>query len=453
MATGSHAHPTPLWRGGAATYPGLSCGADLFNPPSHRCRPSACLFRRCRYANPDLVSGMFTAIQDFVKDTFDTNSGEVLDTLRMDGDHSVWIEQGDQAIMAIVIRGTPPQELRSRFRELLEKVDRLYADTLDEFDGETAPFAMIKPDLEDALTFKLRSEKPRISPLFWVLTVATLALVMVWSIQTYKRHRQWQDLITQLNTEAGLVITAAERHGNRYVLSGLKDPLAPDPQDIISASPIHPGRVQAQWRPYQSLETAMVLGRARKVLQPPATVQLYFSHGTLAVHGRAKHQWVQQFHRMAVAVTGVEAIDASQLEDEEIGQLTATAESLQSRFIHFNLGQAQLNEVQNPSMQQTLETVLRLQHLSRALQVPLTLTILGHADPTGSPEFNLVLSQQRARYVMAYLIRKGADPNRMKAVGVGTQAALAGTNLKQDHRVLRHVTFRVQINSRQVSVE
>ena len=42
--------------------------------------------------DPDLVSGMLTAIQDFVKDTFDSEHGEMLDTLRMDGDHSLWIE-------------------------------------------------------------------------------------------------------------------------------------------------------------------------------------------------------------------------------------------------------------------------------------------------------------------------------------------------------------------------
>jgi len=54
--------------------------------------------------DPDLVSGMLTAIQEFVKDSFNSQTGEMLDTLRMDGDHSVWIEQGPHAMLAAVIR-------------------------------------------------------------------------------------------------------------------------------------------------------------------------------------------------------------------------------------------------------------------------------------------------------------------------------------------------------------
>jgi hypothetical protein len=81
--------------------------------------------------DPDLVSGMLTAIQDFVKDSFDTKTGEMLDTLRMDGDHSVWIEHGPEAVLAAVIRGMPPVELRSRFRDLLERLHQLYGDRLD----------------------------------------------------------------------------------------------------------------------------------------------------------------------------------------------------------------------------------------------------------------------------------------------------------------------------------
>ena len=46
----------------------------------------------------DMVSGMLTAIQDFVGDSFTTQKGEELETLQV-GELSVWIEQGPQAIL------------------------------------------------------------------------------------------------------------------------------------------------------------------------------------------------------------------------------------------------------------------------------------------------------------------------------------------------------------------
>src|SRR6516225_539822 len=57
--------------------------------------------------DPHLVSGMLTAIQDFVRDSFDDPSaveGGAIDSLRL-GDLLLWCEAGPQAYLAAVIRG------------------------------------------------------------------------------------------------------------------------------------------------------------------------------------------------------------------------------------------------------------------------------------------------------------------------------------------------------------
>ena len=84
--------------------------------------------------DPDLVSGMLTAIQDFVKDSFDTDDD--LDTLRMGSDKSVWIEKGEHALIAAVIRGTPPLDMRIRYRELIEDIHIKSGAALEKFDEE-----------------------------------------------------------------------------------------------------------------------------------------------------------------------------------------------------------------------------------------------------------------------------------------------------------------------------
>ncbi len=86
-----------------------------------------------------MVSGMLTAIQDFVRDSFTTRQGEQLETLQV-GELTVWIEQGPQAILAGVIRGNAPQQLREVFQETLERIHLQYGTALKEFSGDAAPF-------------------------------------------------------------------------------------------------------------------------------------------------------------------------------------------------------------------------------------------------------------------------------------------------------------------------
>ena len=50
----------------------------------------------------DLVSGMFNAIQSFVKDSFSVTDGETLNLLEV-GDLTVWIEQSPDFILADVV--------------------------------------------------------------------------------------------------------------------------------------------------------------------------------------------------------------------------------------------------------------------------------------------------------------------------------------------------------------
>jgi outer membrane protein OmpA-like peptidoglycan-associated protein len=55
--------------------------------------------------------------------------------------------------------------------------------------------------------------------------------------------------------------------------------------------------------------------------------------------------------------------------------------------------------------------------------------IAGHADATGSPEYNQVLSEARARAVRDYLVTKfEIDTGRMEIVGYGASQPLPGTD-------------------------
>jgi outer membrane protein OmpA-like peptidoglycan-associated protein len=69
------------------------------------------------------------------------------------------------------------------------------------------------------------------------------------------------------------------------------------------------------------------------------------------------------------------------------------------------------------------------------------LTILGFADPLGSPARNLQLAQQRAMIAMAYLAGRGVSSARMFAAGYGTSLPVAPSNAQGAQPLDRRVVI------------
>ena len=67
------------------------------------------------------------------------------------------------------------------------------------------------------------------------------------------------------------------------------------------------------------------------------------------------------------------------------------------------------------------------------------LTIQGYTDSVGKESTNLRLSQERAESVMNYLIGKGIDYGRLKAVGFGELNPVADNNTKEGRAKNRRI--------------
>ncbi len=97
-----------------------------------------------------MVSAMLGAILDFTGSSFDLKDGEGLETIKV-GDFSVWIEKGPLAVLAVVVHGSAPDELRMHLREDLESIHEQYAEALESFNGDAEPFRDVHPILESLL--------------------------------------------------------------------------------------------------------------------------------------------------------------------------------------------------------------------------------------------------------------------------------------------------------------
>ena len=107
--------------------------------------------------DPDLVSSMLTAIEDFVKDSFTTKTNSFLDSVEF-GDLTLWIEDGPQAVVACSIRGVAPKSLRVVMQETLEQIHRQYDSQLETFSGDRSLFDTTEAYLQTCL---LTQSKPQ----------------------------------------------------------------------------------------------------------------------------------------------------------------------------------------------------------------------------------------------------------------------------------------------------
>ncbi len=82
--------------------------------------------------DPGIVSGMFSAITSFIKET--TKSQELLKTIDH-GDITILIEYGKRIFGALFIKGKQTTEVRSHLRELVNKFETKYADALADWSG------------------------------------------------------------------------------------------------------------------------------------------------------------------------------------------------------------------------------------------------------------------------------------------------------------------------------
>lgn len=65
--------------------------------------------------------------------------------------------------------------------------------------------------------------------------------------------------------------------------------------------------------------------------------------------------------------------------------------------------------------------------------------IAGHTDNEGSADYNRVLSEERAKTVMKYLINRGISPDRLTAKGYGKERPVASNNMAEGRAKNRRV--------------
>jgi OOP family OmpA-OmpF porin len=389
----------------------------------------------------DMVSGMLTAIRDFVHDSFKIADDEGLQTLKV-GELSVWIEQGPHAYLAAVIRGAAPPDLRSTLQQTLETIHARYSDSLEGFAGDAAVFEGARPLLEACLQQQFRAREARARAPRKLLAVAALLLVAlgIWAFLAFRARSRWNGYLDALRVEPGIVVVSSGREGGKYVVTGLRDPLAREPASLLPAHGLVPADVVGRWELYQALHPSLVLARARQLLRPPATAGLEFNEGNLTATGVAPVEWIEASDRIAPAIAGVVRFDATRLVDETVRSLAAAIEAATPLFVK---GTTEFAAGGDQVLRDQIARLHSLDALGRIAHQRFIVQLVGEADADGPADANVPLSTQRAARVLGLMQAQSFERVTMAASGIGSREAAnpsAGETEKQRNR---RVSFRV----------
>lgn len=133
------------------------------------------------------------------------------------------------------------------------------------------------------------------------------------------------------------------------------------------------------------------------------------------------------------------------LEDERNKNLDLTFEikeiqedeSINLTSIYFDYGSTKINQVSKESLDRLVDFMNSNPNIEK-------IEISSHTDQVGSAEFNLALSQQRAKSVENYLVKKGIPRQKIVAIGYGeTKPLIKKATTEQEQRLNRRTEFKV----------
>ncbi len=364
----------------------------------------------------DMISAMLTAIQDFVRDSFQMSDEASLNVVQVGG-LTVMVEQGSRAILAGVVRGTPRSELAEVFQDALSLVHIQFRKAFQNFDGDTEPFEEAKPALETCLqsTFKSASKRPQ-PLLIAVLVVLALGLGF-WSVQGIEQNRQWSRYLDSLAAEPGIVITETSQSWSGYRVKGLRDPLAADPKQLWEEQGMS-RNLEMSWEPYQALGPSLALPRAQQVLAPPDTVRLDLDNSTLVLSGYASDTWIEQATLIARSLPGIDRVEQRDL--VPAARFTPAVRQIEDTMLRFDSGTPEIANGQNDRLELLRAALAELANLSDRAGIPVTVDVTGHAGAFGTVDFRLEISLARAERAATALRRDDLNLS-FNPIGVGSE--------------------------------
>lgn len=396
--------------------------------------------------DPDMVSSMLTAIQDFARDSFGATQEEGLENLQF-GDRSIWIEQTSLIILAAVVWGNAPIELRNILRESANAIHFEHLDKLKDFDGDIAPFESAKNHVQACLKSQFKEQR-RNPFVLWTFVIIILCVIGYGSFFPIRDHFRWKTYMQKLESEPGIMVAeTTKRKGIRYVF-GLRDPASADPVELLKQCKLSPEKFRFKWELYPSSHPDFMIRRIKKSLNSPETISFQLQDGVLQASGIAPLQWIIDSKVLAESIPGIIRYTTDAVIPYEQKQIETLKTQIENTFFYFDAVSTKIKPTQEEQALRLASAIKEIFEAAQTLGKEIQIEIIGHTDSVGTVERNLEISQKRADEIFSFLVSKGIKPERLSKKGVGSSEPFREELNEKDREFNRCVNLKVMIREK-----
>lgn len=329
--------------------------------------------------DPELVSSMLTAIQDFVSDSFETQTESSLDRVQM-GDLTLHLMAGPYSVLAFAARGTVSAQGMDEVSDIFDSIQRRYSAEMEAFEGDREAFLSTEDDLRACLiSEKIEPEEKKLKkPWLSIIVLSALALYLCFEgLVAYQIDRERKAVLAAISEESGYMLISHDMQGKTLHLSLLHSPDAPKLSTFsqqLNLQYLHL-KTQAQKVTFGYVDVDKL--NKLSVAQAPAPKTIYERYAEL-----------------------VASIHSTYLFFEEKSSVLSASSAEQLSGLVSELKQAaELAQKIDPGKLQIM--------------------VMGFADLNGSKFGNLQVSKRRAELVRSILVENGLLEESIVAWGMG----------------------------------
>lgn len=362
--------------------------------------------------NPDgdMISGMLTAIRDFVGDSFKVDKSESLETIRV-GEFSVIMEQGPHAILACVVKGETSMKLRSIIRSTIEEIHKEFGPELISFSGDTSNISDATQLLRNCLITELdKDDKPGQSKMKWVILLLGFFLFLFLGYRAYWGI-QWKKLKTTIEN-ANYEIIQSGRNGRNFSLLGV-DAAGFGIDSIIDSCKIPRDRLKIVLVESASNSIEKIESRIHRILENDLNigvrVELQDGHPALFIHGNTSAERVRQLMNWLPFFCEGYNLSFDDLVSDEYIALWDVKKDIESILLLFHSGSVNLISGQDYTIVRLNELLRRMDQLCDELNESWKLDICGSTDEIGTRRDNILLEDRRAFFIVDNLLDKSLE--------------------------------------------
>jgi len=389
--------------------------------------------------NADMVSSMLTAIKDFAHDSFNVDKSESdLNTIQMGG-YTIWVEQGPYAIVAAIIEGRPPEDLKVILKETVEAIHINFANELNIFDGDTALFNKSSRFLNNCIKKQEKQQKKKKPIASIILLLILLAALGYWVYNSIDTSIRFSHLISRMENQPGLIITKTYTNSGKHIVVGLKDPLATNPYTYSGLYAFDSSNLRLKFKPYISLDSAMISNRASRVLKNTNTKDLSYHNDTLFIKGNFSQHQADSIRKTTLHLHGIDFISFEHIikKDTNIKKVKQHIFDIEEYFFTFKYNSVRLDSSQTIKFNQLITEIKQVYNFKFNQDSVPVILIIAHTNKTGNTEANKLIAFKRAKKFINLMVAAGIPIETM----VPTVSFIDENN---DNYPVRSVSFKVK---------